>query len=325
MEGVLDAALPILSATLRVAAPLLLAALAGLFAERSGVVDVGLEGKMLAGAFAAAATAAVTGSVWLGLGAAVLAATALAALHGLACVTLRGDQVVSGMAINLLAAGLSATLALAWFRQGGQTPTLPNSARFPALPLPGAEAVEGVPVLGRLLTGVVGGHTAPVYLAFALVPVAAFVLWRTRFGLRLRAAGENPAAVDAAGVSVALLRHAGVLIAGVLCGIAGAAISTGQAAGFTPEMTAGRGFIALAALILAGWRPWPVLGTCLLFGLLDAAAIRLQGVPVPGLGVPFPVQAVQALPYVLTVVLLAGFVGRAVAPRALGIPFVKER
>ena len=325
MEGILDTVAPILAATLRVATPLILAALAGLFAERSGVVDVGLEGKMLAGAFAAAATAAVTGSVWYGLGVAILASTALALLHAFACVTLRGSQVVSGMAINVLAAGLTATLALAWFRQGGQTPALPAEARFPALPLPGAEFVADIPVLGRLLVSVVGGHTAPVYLAFALVPVAAFVLWRTRFGLRLRACGENPAAVDSAGISVARLRYAGVLIAGVLCGIAGAAISTAQGAAFSTDMTAGRGFIALAALILANWKPWPVLATCLLFGLLDAVAIRLQGVPVPGLGVPFPVQAVQALPYILTVILLAGFVGRAVAPKAAGVPYVKER
>jgi simple sugar transport system permease protein len=325
MDGTLDLVVSILAATLRVATPLILAALAGLFAERSGVVDVGLEGKMLAAAFAAAATAAVTGDVWAGLGAAILAAVALSLLHGFACVTLRGSQVVSGMAINVLAAGLSATLAMAWFRQGGQTPALPADSRFGAIPLPGAEWVEGIPVLGRLLAGVVGGHTAPVYIAFALVPVAAFLLWRTRFGLRLRAAGENPGAVDAAGVSVARLRYAGVLIAGVLCGIAGAAISTAQGAHFATDMTAGRGFIALAALILANWRPWPVLATCLLFGLLDAVAIRLQGVPVPGLGVAFPVQAVQALPYLLTVILLAGFVGRAAAPKALGVPYVKER
>lgn len=325
MEGALDLVVPVLAATLRVAAPLVLAALAGLFAERSGVVDVGLEGKMLAGAFAAAATAALTGSAWAGLGAAILAASGLALLHAVACVTLRGNQVVSGMAINVLAAGLSATLALAWFQQGGQTPALPPAARFQAIPLPGAEWIGQVPVLGRVLVGILGGHTLPVYVAFALVPVAAFLVWRTRFGLRLRACGENPAAVDSAGISVARLRYAGVLIAGVLCGIAGATISTAQGAGFTPEMTAGRGFIALAALILAHWRPWPVLATCLLFGLLDAVAIRLQGVPIPGLGVPFPVQAVQALPYVLTVVLLAGFVGRAVPPKAVGVPYVKER
>jgi simple sugar transport system permease protein len=325
MEATLDLIVPILAATLRVAAPLILAALAGLFAERSGVVDVGLEGKMLFAAFAAAATAAVTGSAWAGLGAAILASSSLALIHAFACVTLRGSQVVSGMAINVLAAGLSATLALAWFRQGGQTPPLTGSARFAPIPLPGAEWVAEIPLLGRLLVGVVGGHALPVYIAFALVPLAAFVLWRTRFGLRLRACGENPGAVDAAGVSVARLRYAGVLIAGVLCGVAGAAISTAQGAQFSPEMTAGRGFIALAALIVANWKPWPVLWTCLGFGLLDAVAIRLQGVPVPGLGVPFPVQAIQALPYVLTVILLAGFVGRAVAPRAAGVPYVKER
>jgi simple sugar transport system permease protein len=323
MDGVLDVIVPMLAATVRVATPLILAALAGLFAERSGVVDVGLEGKMLLAAFAAAGTAAVTGSVWLGLLAAIGAASALALLHAVACVTLRGNQVVSGMAINVLAAGLSATLALAWFRQGGQTPALPPASRWQAIPLPGAEWIAQIPLVGRLLTGVVGGHTLLVYAAFALVPLAAFVLWRTRFGLRLRACGENPAAADSAGVSVARIRYAGVMMGGVLCGIAGSVISTAQGAAFSTDMTAGRGFIALAALILANWKPWPLLGTCLLLGFLDAVAIRLQGAEL--FGVAFPVQAVQALPYVLTVVLLAGFVGRAVAPRAIGVPFVKER
>jgi general nucleoside transport system permease protein len=246
-------------------------------------------------------------------------------VHAVACVTLRGNQVVSGMAINVLAAGLTATLALAWFQQGGQTPALAGAARFAPIPLPGAEAIAQIPVLGRIVNGVVGNQAAPTWIAFALVPIAAFVVWRTRFGLRLRAAGENPAAVDSAGVSVARLRYAGVLIAGVLSGMAGAAISTAQAAGFVTEMTAGRGFIALAALIIAHWRPWPVLATCLLFGLLDAVAIRLQGAVVPGLGVAVPVQAIQALPYILTVVLLAGFVARAVPPAAAGVPYVKER
>jgi general nucleoside transport system permease protein len=325
MEGFLDSLVPILAATVRVATPLILAALAGLFSERAGIINVGLEGKMLAGAFAAASAAAISGSVWVGFGAAILAACALALVHAVACITLRGNQVVSGMAINILASGLSATLALAWFQQGGQTPTLPNTARFQAIPLPGAEWIAEIPILGRILVGVAGGHTLPVYLAFALVPLVAFVLWRTRFGLRLRACGENPAAADSAGVPVARMRYAAVLIAGALCGMAGATIATAQSAGFDRDMTAGRGFIALAALILAHWKPWPVLLTCLLFGLLDAVAIRLQGWPVPGLGVPFPVQAVQALPYILTVILLAGFVGRAIPPKAIGIPFVKER
>ncbi|MCQ4162454.1 ABC transporter permease [Roseomonas sp. GC11] len=319
-----DAALPILAATLRLAVPLLLAALAGLFSERSGIVDVGLEGKMLVAAFFSAAGAAVTGSVWLGLGAGILASCALGLLHALACVTLRGSQVVSGMAINILASGLTATLALFWFRMGGQTPPLPSSARFLAITLPGVEALSGIPVLGRLYAALVSGQTALVYVTLALVPLAAFVLYRTRFGLRLRAAGEHPAAVDTAGLSVAGLRYAGVMIASVLCGMAGAYIATAQGAGFLREMTAGRGYIALAAMILGGWRPGRILLTCLLFAVLDAVAIRLQGVILPGIGA-FPVQAIQALPYLLTVILLAGFMGRAIPPKASGEPYVKER
>lgn len=295
--------LPILAATLRVAAPLLLAALAGLFSERSGVVDVGLEGKMLIGAFAASSVAAVTGHAVPGLLAAVAAACLLGLVHAYACVTLRGSQVVSGMAINTVASGLTATLALTWFHLGGQTPPLPQAARF--LPLP-------------------GGQTALAIAAYALVPLTAFVLHHTRFGLRLRACGEHPAAVDAAGLSVTRLRYGAVLIASVLCGISGTSVAIAQGAGFSRDMIAGRGFIALAALILGSWRPVPVMLACLLFGLLDAVAIRLQGVAVPGIG-PFPVEAIQALPYLLTVILLAGFVGRATPPPASGIPYVKER
>jgi len=292
----------ILMATLRVAVPLLLAAHAGLFSERSGIVDIGLEGKMLAGAFAAAVVAALTGNPWLGLLAALAISAALGLLHGFVCIDQRGDQVVSGMAINILVAGVTVTLGLAWFHEGGNTPALPNSARFPE--------ILGLSVLA--------------WPAFALVPLTSWLLWRTRFGLRLRAVGEHPAAVDTAGVSVAWLRYRAVLIAGLLCGWAGAYIGIAQAAGFNRDMTGGRGYLALAALILGKWRPVPVLLACLSFALLDAVAIRLQGVVLPGIG-PVPVQAVQALPYVLTVLLLAGFVGRAIPPRASGIPYVKDR
>ncbi|MBO1077669.1 ABC transporter permease [Roseomonas haemaphysalidis] len=308
----------ILAATLRTATPLLLAALAGLFSERAGVIDVGLEGKMLVAAFAAAATAAVTGSVFAGLGAGIAAACVLGLVHAYACVTLRGSQVVSGMAINIVASGLTATLALAWFSMGGQTPPLPAGGRFLPLRLP------EIPELGRVWSSLIGGQTLLVYVALLLVPVSAWVLYRSRFGLRLRASGEHPAAVDTAGISVARLRYSGVLIASVLCGVAGAYIATAQGAGFQRDMIAGRGYIALAAMILGGWRPWPILLACLGFGLLDAVAIRLQGVVLPGIGA-FPVQAIQALPYVLTVVLLAGFVGRAIPPKASGTPYVKER
>ena len=266
----------------------------------------------------------MTGHPVPGLLAGIGAACLLGLVHAYACIALRGSQVVSGMAINIVASGLTATLAVSWFRLGGQTPPLPPAARFTAVALPGTEAVAGIPVLGRAYGTLLGGQTALAYLAFALVPISAFVLYRTRFGLRLRACGEHPAAVDAAGISVTRLRYAGVMIASVLCGVGGAYIATAQGAGFARDMVAGRGFIALAALILGGWRPWPVLGACLLFGLLDAAAIRLQGVVLPGIG-EFPVQAVQALPYLLTVVLLAGFVGRAIPPLASGQPYVKER
>jgi simple sugar transport system permease protein len=314
----------LLDATLRVSVPLVLAGLAGLFSERGGVIDICLEGKMLAGAFAAAATAAVTGSPWAGLAVAILASVALALLHGFACITHRGNQVVSGMAINILVSGLTVTLGMAWFHQGGQTPMLPMDSRFTEFALPGAETLAAIPFLGPFYRNVISGHGILVYLTYATVPLAWWLLYRTRFGLRLRAVGENPAAVDAAGISVSWLRYRGVLIAGLLCGIAGAYMSTAQSAGFVRDMTAGKGYIALAAMIFGKWRPWPTLGACLLFGLLDALSIRLQGVPLPGVG-EIPVQFIQALPYILTVVLLAGFIGASRPPKADGIPYVKER
>ncbi|WP_413205916.1 ABC transporter permease [Rhodospirillum sp. A1_3_36] len=314
----------LLDATLRVSVPLVLAGLAGLFSERGGIIDIGLEGKMLAGAFAAAATAAVTGSPWAGLAVAILASLAFALLHGFACITHRGNQVVSGMAINILVSGLTVTLGMAWFHLGGQTPLLPKESRFTEFTLPGAETLAGIPLLGPLYRDVISGHGILVYLTYAIVPLAWWLLYRTRFGLRLRAVGENPAAVDAAGISVAWLRYRGVLIAGLLCGIAGAYMSTAQSAGFVRDMTAGKGYIALAAMIFGKWRPWPTLGACLLFGVLDALSIRLQGVPLPGIG-EIPVQFIQALPYILTVVLLAGFIGASRPPKADGIPYVKER
>ena len=245
--------------------------------------------------------------------------------HGFASIDGRGNQIVSGAAINMIAAGLTATVGHAWFGQGGRTPPLETAnARFEGLVWPGADSFVGVPILGPLYRDLVSGHTILTYLALLAVPLTAFVLYRTRFGLRLRAAGENPAAVDTAGLSVRGLRYGGVVICGILCGFAGTYLSVAQAAGFQPQMSAGKGFIALAALVFANWRPWPALATCLLFGFLDAAAIRLQGVIVPGLG-EVPVQAIQALPYLLTVILLAGFIGRAAPPKASGIPYVKER
>ena len=305
MEETLTLAALTLAAALRVATPLILCAMGGLFSERSGIIDVGLEGKMLMAAFFAAATAAVTGSAWLGVLAAIAAAEALALLHGFASITHRGNQVVSGVAINILAAGLTVVLGAAWFHQGGQTPALAESARLMPLFWPGA------------------GDNILVYAGLVSVPLTWWIVARTRFGLRLRAVGEMPLAVDAAGISVAGLRYRAVLLCGFFTGLAGAYLSIAQNAAFGRDMTAGQGFIALAAIIVGKWRAFPTLGACLAFGLLDAIAIRLQGVRVPGVG-EVPVQLIQALPYLLTVFLLAGFIGRAVAPKAAGVPYEKE-
>ena len=316
--------LSVLAATIRLATPLILATLGGLFSERAGVIALGLEGMMLAAAFAAACIASVSGSAWAGLGAGVLIATLVSLLHGFASITQRGDQVVSGMALNILVAGLTPTLGLAWFHQGGQTPALEPAQRFMPLVLPLSESLGAVPVIGPIWTQLVGGHNLIVYLAMAFLPGSAWLIYRTAFGLRLRAVGENPHAVDAAGLSVAGLRYGALAVSGILVGLAGVDLSIAEGAGFGRDMTAGRGYVALAALIFGKWRPVPAFAACLLFAFCDALQVRLQGVSLPLVGV-VPVQLVEALPYLLTVALLAGFVGAARAPRAIGLPFVKTR
>jgi general nucleoside transport system permease protein len=313
-----------LSATLRVATPLILGAMAGLFSERSGIIDISLEGKMLASAFAAATVAAFTDSAWVALGVGILIGAAFSLVHGYACVTQKGNQVVSGIALNILASGLTIVLGNAWFHRGGQTPNLSAKARFMDIDLPGAISFRDVPVIGPLYGELISGHNLIVYAALLVVPLTYWVVNNTRFGLRLRAVGENPQAVDTAGISVAWLRYRAVLLGGLLTGTAGTYIAIAQNAGFSRDMTAGQGYIALAALIFGKWRPYPVMGACLMFGLLDAIAIRLQGVRVAGIG-EVPVQFIQASPYLLTVILLAGFIGKAVAPKAAGVPYLKER
>jgi simple sugar transport system permease protein len=314
----------LLDSTVRLATPLLLACLAGLFSERAGIFDIGLEGKMLAAAFFSAAVAALTGSVWLGLLAGITASMALSGLHGLASITFRGNQLISGVAINFLAAGMTVLIAQDWFQQGGRTPSLMGGARFEPITLPFAEALADVPIFGPVYAELISGHSILVYMAFAAVPLTWWILYRTRFGLRLRAVGENPAAVDTAGVSVVGLRYAAVAICGVLCGIAGAYLSTALQAGFVKDMSAGRGFIALAALIFAKWRPWYALWATLLFGLFGALETRPDVIEA-AIGIKVQGQVLGALPYIMTVIILAGFVGKAVPPRAGGEPYVKER
>ncbi|WP_026317455.1 ABC transporter permease [Ahrensia kielensis] len=315
----------ILDSTVRLSVPLLLACLAGLYSERAGVFDIGLEGKMLAGAFAGAAAASVYGSAWIGLVAAILVSIALSLVHGFASITHRGNQIVSGVAINFIAAGSTIILGQAWFRQGGRTPPLgSDGSRFETINLPFADSINGIPVLGPIYSELLSGHSILVYVAFAAVPLTWWVLFRTRFGLRLRAVGENPAAVDTAGISVVWLRYRAVICCGILCGLAGAYLSVAQNAGFVKDMTAGKGFIALAALIFAKWKPINAMYACLLFGFLDAIAIRFSGIKIPGL-FEIPAQFMQALPYILTVILLAGFIGKAIPPKAGGQPYVKER
>ncbi|MEZ8007527.1 MAG: ABC transporter permease [Amylibacter sp.] len=311
-----------LDATLRVATPLMLCAMAGIFSERSGIVDISLEGKLLSGAFVAAAIASLTGSAWLGLGGAICASVLMSLLHGFACITHKGDQVVSGVAINFLASGLTVILGIAIFKRGGQTPTLSSDERFRPIELWFVDILDNLPILGSVYRELVSGHSLLVYIALICVPVASFILYRTRFGLRLRAVGESPIAVDSAGVSVTWLRYRALIVGGVFCGIAGAYLSISHGANFVREMSAGKGYIALAAVIFGNWRPISAFWACLMFGFLDAITSRLQGVDLPIIG-EIPSQLMVALPYIMTIILLSGFIGRPSPPSAIGLPYRK--
>ncbi|GGA16849.1 ABC transporter permease [Neptunicoccus cionae] len=309
-------------ATLRIATPLMLCAMAGIFSERSGIVDISLEGKLLSGAFVAAAVAAVTGSAWLGLGCAMLAGIFMSLIHGFACITHKGDQVVSGVAINILASGLTIVLGIALFKRGGQTPSLPRDDRFTPIEWWGVDMMDSVPVIGTIYRQLISGHNMLVYVALLAVPLTAFILYRSRFGLRLRAVGEVPEAVDSAGISVTWLRYRALIVGGALCGIAGAYLSIAQGGNFVREMSAGKGYIALAAVIFGNWKPLSAFMACLMFGFLEAATTRLEGVDLPLIG-EVPTQLMLAMPYVLTVLLLAGFIGKPRPPAAIGKPYHK--
>jgi simple sugar transport system permease protein len=284
--------------TVRTATPLILAALGGLFSERSGVINIALEGMMLAGAFTAAAVTYALGNPFVGLAAGMAAGLAIALIHAVVCIRYRADQVVTGTAINIFMFGMPAFLSGAFFLSSGSTPQIPREHLIPRL---------------------------PILIAFALVLITWYVLYKTPFGLRLRSVGENPEAADAAGIRVARMRYAGVLLSGVLAGLGGAYLSIGQSSLFTRNMTSGRGFIALAALIFGKWRPVQTMLACLLFGFTEAVSYQMQGVVKLPSGEDIPVQFVQMVPYVLTIIVLAGFIGHSRPPRALGLPYQKER
>ena len=316
--------LVLLDSTLRMSTPLLLACLAGLFSERAGIFDIGLEGKMLAAAFFSAAIAALTGNVWIGLLSGIFSSLILSCLHGVASITFRGNQLISGVAINFLAAGMTVLIAQNLFQEGGRTPSLSNSGRFLPIDFIFTETFSKIPFFGSIYSDLISGHTVLVYVSLICVPLTWWILFRTRFGLRLRAVGESPEAVDTAGISVVALRFWAIIICGILCGLAGAYISTGLQAGFVKDMTAGRGYIALAALIFAKWRPWYALISCFLFGFLQAISLRPDLIE-KYLTFKVQVQFLDALPYILTVIILAGFVGKAIPPKAGGEPYSKEK
>ena len=309
--------LSLLFSTIRLATPLVLAALGGLYSERSGVINIALEGLLLAGAFTAASVTYYAHSPWIGLGAAIIAGAMVAALLALACIRFKADQVVTGTGINILFIGLPAVLSGALFLSSGSTPQIPRE--------------NLLPVLSRFVPGFLGNWrifsdvSVISLLALIAVLLTKYVLYRTPFGLRLRAVGENPEAADAAGVAVNRLRYIGVIISGALAGIGGAYLSIGQSSLFTRNMAAGRGFIALAALIFGKWRPVQTMLACLLFGFADALTIQMQGVAKLPSGEDIPVQFIQMIPYIVTIVVLAGFIGQSRAPKALGTAYQKER
>jgi ABC-type uncharacterized transport system permease subunit len=279
--------LVVLASALRLATPLLFAAMGGVLCERSGVANVALEGKLLIGAFASATVAYQSGNPWLGAAAGMTAGAIMGMLLALFAVRLRGDAIVVGIALNLLALGATQFLLSVFFQTSANSPRVPGFG--------GAW---------------VAGFTPLVPIAFLCVAVLAVLLRTTRFGLRVIAAGEHPEAVRSVGVDPIVVRARAAILAGALAGLGGAYLAL-EAAQFVKNMTAGRGFIALAAVIFGKWRPIGAAGACLLFGLAEAIQIRLQGQGAP-------TQFVQMIPALLTMIALAGFVGRSRAPAGLG-------
>jgi general nucleoside transport system permease protein len=307
MEDLFGSLASLLASTIRNATPLVFAALGGMFSERSGVVNIALEGLMLIAAFAGVVGAWLSGSALVGLLFALAAGLLFALVHALMCVTFEADQIISGTAINLLALGGTGFLMVLIFGGGGTSPRV-SGFKEVAIPL-----LSDIPLIGPALFN----QSLLVYLMYILVPITYFMLFRTPFGLRIRATGEVPEAVDTAGVSVTRMRYYGVGLSGLLAALGGVYLSMGILSAFTENMTGGRGFIALAALIFGRWNPIGAAGAALLFGF--GLAVTYQ-VPQEAI----PIEFIQMIPYILTIVVLAGFGGRAIAPAAIGKPYRKE-
>jgi len=301
------------ASAIRMATPIALAAIGGTICERSGVVNIALEGMMLFGAFMAVVGTTFTGSPWIGLVVGVVSGMALAAIHAFASITLRTDQVVSGTAINILALGLTGFLMEVIFGRPGTTDPVPRLT--PVFNFGGP--TDGV---WDWINTIVFSYTPIVYMAIIIAVVGQWALFRTRWGLRLRALGEHPRAADTVGISVIRGRYSAVIVSGALGGLAGANLTLEQVGSFTEGMTNGRGFIALAANIFGRWTPAGSYLASLLFGFADALQIKMQLFRDV---VAIPSQFFLMLPYVLTVIVLAGVMGRAVAPAAIGKPYEK--
>lgn len=300
----------ILASGLRSATPLTFAALGGIFSERAGVVNIALEGIMLTGAFTAMLVSYYTGSPWLGVLAAMLAGGLIALIHAFVSIEFRANQVVSGVAINLLAVGLTSFFLQVIFKSAGQSPSVNDLGKIPL------SFLKGVPFFYNLLNDL----SPMVYLAILFVIIANYVLFKTTFGLRLRAVGEHPEAADTVGISVKGIRYLCVTLSGLLAGIGGATLSVGLLNIFSEGMTAGRGFIALAAVIFGKWTPFGALIAALFFGIADAMQMLAQTLQITFL----PREIWLMLPYILTILALAGFIGRSIPPAASGQPYDKE-
>jgi len=295
------------AAALRMATPLAFGSLGGIFSERAGVINIGLEGMMLTGAFAGVAASYFSGSPWFGVLVAVLVGGLLGLLHALITVKFVGDQVVSGTGINIFALGFTAYMSQVIWGSRGASESVQG---LPVVPIP---LVKDIPIIGEIL----GAHTPLVYLMPIVAVLSYIVLFKTPIGLRIRAVGEHPAAADTAGINVFKTKYLCVVVSGMLAGLGGAFLSLGHLNLFAWGMTGGRGFIAIAAMILGKWKPFGALGASVLFGFADAFQMRLQA-----LGL-LPSQIILTIPYILTVAVLAGVVRRAIPPSNYK-PYVKE-